>query len=393
MVIRIHPPTQQRSNGNVLLSFAVEGAPAQKALTYELPEEHASLVAEDRLDAAAVALLLPAMLAGRDLVVQGTMSELLLHNLNVRYQVLMNILDPRLQRIEVTAEKVTTDASRAKGVAAGFSAGVDAFCTVADYALGDCPPSLRLTHLLFNDIGSHGRGASAKRRFETRLSHVRPVAEAIGLPLVTVRSNLDAFYDGITFIRSHSPRNASVALLLQQGIGRFYYSSGQCYSDVAVAEGLVVGRNDVLTLPLLSTERLDVRQVGSEYQRAEKAARIADVPASWTGLDVCVSTPKGALRNCSRCWKCMGTQFTFEMLGVLDRYAPVFDLDIYRANRARFIRRLVASKDTLEREALDIAVANGLRISASTRVLALFEPAREMSDKVRFRIRRALRDA
>lgn len=67
-----------------------------------------------------------------------------------------------------------------------------------------------------------------------RRERLKPIVERIGLPFVTVNSNVSTFYQGWRFQATHTPRNTSVALLLQQGIGRFLYVSTYSYSDIYV---------------------------------------------------------------------------------------------------------------------------------------------------------------
>ena len=46
--------------------------------------------------------------------------------------------------------------------------------------------------------------------------------------------------------------------------------------------------------------------------------------------------------NCSACDKCLRTLLTLEVLGVLERYRAVFDLDVYARHRDRFIATVLA---------------------------------------------------
>lgn len=42
------------------------------------------------------------------------------------------------------------------------------------------------------------------------------------------------------------------------------------------------------------------------------------------------------VKNCGHCIKCLRTLYTLDVLGVLDRYSAVFDLDDYRRNISRY---------------------------------------------------------
>jgi hypothetical protein len=113
-----------------------------------------------------------------------------------------------------------------------------------------------------------------------------------------VNSNVDAFYGkGLGNQQTHTLRNASVALLLQGGIGRYLYASSYNFKNVFVGATYSMAYSDTIALPLLSTEVLDAISVGSEYTRIEKTLRVAEIPDSYGTLDVCVSPKKAG--NCS----------------------------------------------------------------------------------------------
>lgn len=164
-----------------------------------------------------------------------------------------------------------------------------------------------------------------------RRERLKPIVERIGLPFVTVNSNVSTFYQGWRFQATHTPRNTSVALLLQQGIGRFLYVSTYSYSDIYVDKTDDIAHADPVILPLLLTTELDVLAVGSEYTRPEKALQVAEIPDSYRVLDVCIR--QSSVGNCSRCEKCQRTLLTLEIAGLLERYEDVFDLGAYRRAR------------------------------------------------------------
>ena len=245
----------------------------------------------DSCDAALLALLIPAMASGEAIDVAGAVSERLYHNLAGPYQRLLQHVIPSLRRVRLRCANIRSADRRAPGVATGFSAGVDSYCVLADYYYSPVPAGLKLTHLLFNNVGSHGQGG--EHVFNTRFAALEPQVERIGLPFVRINSNLDAFYPRqLAFQQTHTPRNVSVALLLQQGIGRFMYASAYSYRDVFIGPTCSMAYSDTAAVPLLSTEVLDACSVGSEYTRVEKTLRVADIPQSWQTLDICVTPDK-----------------------------------------------------------------------------------------------------
>ncbi len=113
---------------------------------------------------------------------------------------------------------------------------------------------------------------------------------------------------------------------MQGGIGRYLYASTYSRADAVVRPWHDISCGDLVGLPMLSTDALTAASSGSEHTRVEKTLRVADLPVTYRTLDVCARgrMPPG---NCSACIKCLRTLLTLEIAGVVDRYAPVFDLD------------------------------------------------------------------
>ena len=165
--MRISEPDIVARNGETTWSCRVEsaGGPA-RTLWYRVTSDHDDLLS-DRVDAGLVALLIPAMQQGESLHVAGPISVELLRQVQTDYVHLVALLLGE-RPIEVVADadvKQIGSSEAATGVATGFSAGIDSFCTIVDH-LEDGPEELRLTHLLFNDVGSHGQ--TGDERFQRR---------------------------------------------------------------------------------------------------------------------------------------------------------------------------------------------------------------------------------
>ena len=329
--------------GNLQYQAHVEISGERKILWYSLGEEFAGLVS-DRSDAALAALLIPAMVLGEDIHIGGTVSERLFFNLSGPCQNVLKLIIPSLHLITIIPSDVQPAQGAGDGVAAGFSAGIDSFCLLADHYFADVPKGFRITHLLFNNVGSHGpdEKESSRRLFHKRYNRIKPVAERIGLPFIAIDSNMDSFYNKLDFQQTHTIRNASVALLLQRGIKRFFYASSTHYARACVCHAKDISRGDTILLPLLSTETLDMVSSGSQYTRVEKTLKVAGIEESYGYLDVC--TADSQITNCSSCYKCKRTMLTLEIAGVLGRYAEVFDLGTYKRIRDLYIEEVLSGK-------------------------------------------------
>ncbi len=335
--MRISRPEISREENTVVYRTEVESEDGSRDLWFRVDAGFGDLIT-DTSDAPLVGLLIPAMAAGEDIHLAGTLSERLYYNLSAPYQALLQHIFPALQKIEIRPERLRAEHGRAPGVATGFSGGIDSFCVLADHHYApDCPESFRLTHLVFNNVGSHGPGEQGKRLFKIRSDRLAPKVERMGLPFVLVDSNLDSFYgEGLTFAKTHTPRSIAVALLLQQGIGRYMYAAAHTLGHTSVGPDSGISRADPICLPLLSTEVQEIMPGGEIYPRVEKSFKIAEIPDSYDTLDVCVQDED---INCSRCRKCTLSMAPLDAAGLLDRYSSQFHVDAYRANRYRLLAR------------------------------------------------------
>lgn len=355
--MNIGRPILEEQGEDVVYQVAIHSCAGEQTLWYRLSRIFAPLVS-DRSDAALVAMLIPAMAWGEDIHIDGSVSERLCYQLTQGYQAVLCTLLPELSPVQIRSTEMTTGGERAPGVVTGFSAGIDSFCVLANHHYGAVLPGFRLTHLLFNNVGSHGAGAAGRTLFRDRAASVRVAAERVGLPLIEVDSNLGEFYESFSFRSTHTPRNTSVALLLQNGIGTFLYASAYPYQQAGVRAYDGMEASDSITLPLLSTDHLLALSTGGQYSRVEKTLDVAELMDAHETLDVCVQGEKAG--NCSACKKCLRTLLTLEIAGCLEQFSPVFDLDIYNEGRRAFIPEVLDSEDPLLREIVAFARERGI---------------------------------
>ncbi|NJL19687.1 MAG: hypothetical protein HC895_00865 [Leptolyngbyaceae cyanobacterium SM1_3_5] len=351
-----------------------------KPLWYSVSSQFRDLIS-DRADAPLVALLIPAMARGEAIHVEGVISEKLYYNLSGLYQRILQSIIPSLHLIDIYPSEVQSSSQKALGVATGFSAGIDSFSALADHHYNkDVPAGFQLTHLLYNNVGSHAGGGEIL--FKKRYEALKPlVDERIGLPFVAVNSNVQSFYKGFSFQQTHTPRNASVALLLQNGIGRYLYASAYTYTDTFIGKTDSNAYSDLITLPLLSTESLEAFSVGSEYTRVQKTLQVAEIEDSYQALDVCVRGDHES-GNCSVCWKCMRTQLTLDIAGILDRYTNVFDLEAYQRQRSAYIVRTLQDKNVFSQEIISFAAVREFEFPPVLKLQADFPPLQYFVKKI-----------
>ncbi len=368
--IRIRPPSCVTQGAVARVEFAVEGLDPG-LLWFELESRFANFL-DDTCDAALVGILAPAMHSGAALHVDGTISARLRWSIRNTVMPVLERIVPGARAVEVVAPSVRRGAQPSgSSVLMGLSCGIDSFAACLDHLLdARTDAEERVTHFLFNDVGSHGPGggdAVANLR-AARLRNVAAVAATLGVPLLKVRSNLDAFYPRpvreLAFVSTHTLRNAAVALLLQAGARRLLYASATPWRRTGIRAGNMDTADPIL-VPALSTERIDLLSVGREYTRVQKTARIADWPLAQAHLNVCVESGV----NCGRCFKCLRTLLTLELLGKLDLFAAVFDLADYRRRRERYVLEVLADRrDPLMGEVRELVRAVGYRPGVKLRV-------------------------
>lgn len=324
MSIILGQPVIERDSARITYRVETRGFPGPDRLWFSLPADGASLV-NPRGDAALVALLMPLMAVGRKVTVEGPITDELAWNVRGEVQDILRRLRPELEQVEVRIDDPVSPLPPASAVATGFSAGVDSYTTLARYLFADeVPTGMRLTHLVYNNVGSHGHGVRGRTRFEDRLNLLRPHATATGLPLIDVDSNLDDYYlaAGIEFQPSHTIRNAAVVHLLSAGVRHYHYAAAVSYDHVACTPTFDISHADPILLPFLSTRSTTLQPSGTDLDRQAKIALIAGMPQSYERLDVCIASEDGT--NCSECRKCQRTMLFLELLGAFDRYDKVF---------------------------------------------------------------------
>ena len=362
--MRIGAPEISSEDGHLTWSVSVRGlANAPDRLWFTIPEEHAALVTE-LADPALIGLLIPAMHAGDAVTVDGPVTDELAHNLTHGYQHILDVVIPDLRRVPLEIANPVPAADPAHGIGTGFSGGIDSFTVLAEHFYQPVAADLRLTHLTLFNVGAMTGGDPGRRQFRRVHSLLAPAADRIGLPLITVDSNLDDFYPFTSFRQTHGPRNVSAASLLQGGLGRFYSASGHPYTLASVRRAPDTVFSDPISVPLLTTRHFRTIFHGSQYTRVEKTQIVAEIAESYESLNVCTTLTADG-RNCSQCNKCLRTELTLELTGHLDAYGRAFDLDVYRRVRRAYLDEVAWSPDEHLAEIREFARRSGFRLPSA----------------------------
>ncbi|MFT3831392.1 MAG: hypothetical protein QM691_16980 [Opitutaceae bacterium] len=368
--MHIAKPTLVDRGDSVALTTNITCQGRTHPVWFSVAPEWARYLDPECLDPFVMGALSLAFRHGDSVFAAGRVSARLLFSLNTAVPAIVAQTGVGFRPIRVRVAQAVDYAPPppySRGVAVGFSGGIDSFCVLCDHLGPAVPPAHRLTHLLFNNVGAFGtRGASG---FRQRHAGVIDCAQDLRLPVIAVDSNLDEFLGLETFNLEHQFRNIAAALVVQSLIGTYLYASGYRYEDCFVRKpGCHLAAWEPVLLPQLATERLRVLSVGCQYSRVQKIERVAGFAPSRRHLHVCVRS--SAPRNCSICWKCARTLLSFEILGLLESFRDAFDLDAYAAVRSRYIVEMLRSDDPLWTEVRDLARERGIRFPATLRLAA-----------------------
>ncbi len=329
----VRQSTRSAQGGWTRVTWEIDsGRLGGRQLWFATRNDHADLLS-NRSDAALLALLVPAMQAGEDLVIDGEVSPRLLANLRGPVQTMLQQVMPSLRTIRIEASSAHAGAATPGGNRlTGFSAGGDSLYTMLRPRGADEPAP---THLVNTNVGGHGEGAAADAVFRQRLNRLGEAARRLARPLVAVDSNLRGFYDRETgFLASNITRTASAMLAIQSGAESYEFSNAYHRSRQGVEVLGDIARIEDDLLPLLSTETLEMRATGSERTRIEKMQVVTAHAVSEETLDVCQEPrhSRGYV-NCGRCLKCQRALIFLEITGRLERFGKVFDLRLHRRLR------------------------------------------------------------
>ena len=368
--IRVSRPSLSIENDTLTLRAKVSGG-AQGTCFFATPLENRDFVDENSSDCFLMGLLFTAMSMGCDLELKGCVSEkLLFHTRHFLIPMLDGFFEGELQPVEIRAESVRQTAyDEADAVGTGLSGGIDSFHTIKEFYQDYTGPAAdRINTLLFFNVGSHGMGNDISRlqwleqKFHERNRKLAALAEELGLPLITVNSNVHAFIRS-GHLQTSDLASLSATLFLGKKL-RLYYlaSAGINYRSLMYGTSAKAQQHDIekineYILPHACTESFTAMSGGAALTRTQKTELICRDALVRKYLDVC-GNQNAVVGNCSCCFKCRRTMLTLDILGLLDQFGGVFDLSKFDAReRKRYIASLLnnRSSDLLWQDIYDFA--------------------------------------
>lgn len=330
-----------------------------QGLWFAVPVEYKQYLCAERGDAFVVAMIWYAMATGSDLRCEAPVSKKMAFE--IKYHLIPALMKEDKGysgKIELICETIDVPYPNAGAVATGMSCGVDSLYTLYRYNQDDVPSGYRLTHLAYFNMGAifhpdrtNKKEYSMKEFYETtdrmsleKLDNAQHVADMAGLPLLYVKSNLDSDYYRGAYGDTGVYRNCACVLALAGLFGKYYCSSRGRSEGFDLDLDKASEHYESLLCDALSTEGLSF--ILSDYDsRLEKTIAIADSEEAKNYLDVCFR-----FNNCGTCSKCLRTLVILDIVGKVDSYSKVFDVDHFKQNRDAAYFWLLKTKD---KDALD----------------------------------------
>ena len=321
----------------------------ERQLWIETEKENAKYFSKDRIDGIVVMLLPEILLKGEPVISQYPISSQLYHSLK-KYLIPVLVANSKDRYHEVDFQCPTTDLRYENGrkTATGMSFGIDSLYTYyshKDPAFIDSEYRVDLL-TLFNHGALNGQYTKNQEQmrevFQQAREKAKQFAKKEGIDFLSVDTNIDTLLSQ-NYTVTHTYRTAGIVLQFQKYIDKYYYASGNaCGEDFRIDPFNYSEDYDLFILPTLQTENTIFFSDGTEKYRFEKTEYLTNFPETGEILSVCWKE----LENCGQCPKCVRTLATLELLGKLEEYKNVFDLDLYARNYSWNWAKIISLRKT-----------------------------------------------
>lgn len=337
-MIRIEKPFIEYEGNDAILNTYIRIDDKREKLWFRVNRKFGQYLCDERGDAYLVAVLHYAMSHVHDIELDVPVTEDLLYNIETYLIDGLVAYNPTYHRTHIKAEVASDTLPNAGAVGTGISCGVDSLYALARES-NHLYPNHKITHLTFNNVGSHGEGEKARALYQKRLQRPKKFAEEYGYEFVASDSNLMDVIQQSHFY-THTYSSMFPILCLQKLYSIYYYASGGYkYNEFTLksVEGRCCGSYELLSLPVFSTHQLRIYSQGENMTRMQKLKTVVAYAPSYKYLNVCLKDGD----NCGRCEKCVRTMTGLDSLGKLDLYHKVFDVDYYKSHKNWYMKQIL----------------------------------------------------
>lgn len=387
-MIRIYQPRFVDNDGVRQLECKIEAnyLSGEKIIRFSVNRPFEQYLTPEVCDAFLLATLLPAVKYGEDITILGDVSEKLYFNC---VYTISNILQKAYNgcRPNIIAKRTVKNKFDGKGVGCGCSLGIDSLAAIFTHYNTPDVPDYQITHLTFFNVGSHGyKDSKANRKSWLKdMVEVDEFALKIGLPVVKIESNIWELFPGFNFDQSGNMINMSTVLTMQKLFGKYLYGSNYPITATHLTD-VCSGYFESLMIPISSTESTELIVANADMARSQKTEVVVSNPLSRQSLYVCwkelivnnnpnhpISKIKDKFRNCTRCDKCLRTCMQLDILGKLDYYKDIFDIEYFYKTKDSYLGKAIAFRHTNEfyRDICSMAQETNYHIPVKSKLIAL----------------------
>lgn len=324
-----------------------------------------------------LAAMLPALMMGEDIECDTISDDLYYHSSTILY-LLSKVF--RKPCIKVVPKHVIHVDFNPTAVGTGFSGGIDSFATFFNHTGDNCPEMYKITHLTLFNVGAYGNDYElTKDKFNKDVQRAKKFAKIVGLPLVTVNSNIGSLFihKDIYHYALRTTICLSVAILALSKLFRTYYISSANTIDYMKLNRYDQTFYENSLTQRLSTHNTNIFVTETNVNRVEKTKVVAKDKLSKDFLYVCAADiynekhktnfNKDTAPNCSQCIKCVRTMMTLDLLGYRDRFISRFDFAKYDKDYKSYLLDIATKKsyDHFSREIYDLMQQKGVTIPLS----------------------------
>ena len=330
--LKIGRPYIEEREDHMRLCVAAEIEGGEHLLWFAVGKQYGEYLTEERADPFVAALLPTALRTGADIICESPVTKRLLYQVNHYLIPMLAANLPGLCEMKVLAEPAEAPLACTRGVATGWTGGIDSMFTLMKH-VSAIEPHYRLTHLLVMGNGAVvGSEAHATLKEMVRRAEQGIAAKLDGqVAVVGMESNLQEIIPE-NFMEVQGFRLASAVLVLQKLFGVYLHSSSYCFAEFGF-DPQSFCRYELAVLQFLGTDNTTFYSAGGAYTRRYKLEQLADYPLAHKYLHPCVIA-KG--RNCGRCPKCVWVETMLYALGKLDAFAAVFDVGRFKREKEEY---------------------------------------------------------
>ena len=333
---------------------------------FEVQSEYGQYLCDNNADAFILALYEYAMYKGYNIVSDAAISSDLYYQLESYGSSIMSENLSFFHMIRINAPVSIEKIENQGAVGTGFSAGVDSFYTVLKH-LNSADSSKKLTHLLIANNGAFTgcKNEVSEKYFFEQYKRLKPVAEELGLPLISVNTNTGDFNDEVDVepdatdhvLYNTAIKLASVVYALRKLFSTYYLAGAVPLNKFAFTPKHPDYAH-LYYVKLLSTPSLMFYSSGSETTRLGKVEYIGKnkIVQNHLSLELGVNSAKSK--------KSVRTMFELYSLGILDEFKSVLDVEDFKKHLSSRLGRLFSEEgdNGFIEEAIAKCKLNGIKV-------------------------------